>query len=413
MIKLTSPFAKSQTKQGVASLYVVIFATILFGVITLSFVRIILSEASQSSNDDLSQSAYDSALAGVEDAKIAVNRYYQCLSLNNGNASACDDLFGGDCKEFKLKKVLHKDLQDATEVKVQESNSGDSDNGTDQAYTCVLINDTVDDYRATLSSDTRSKVIPIGINSDMLKDVSTIRVSWYSDNNGTGTTFRFNDSNPDKFHNKESATVPPALSASLILTGSEINLDSFNTADDGNYSTMVFLPVKDDANGVNPVSELNESDIQNAGKASKGTADGTTPNSPFLVKCTHDGDFACNIDLKVKSMMANINGGNAFLVVALPYGDINTDVKVTLLGDNDQPVQFKGVQLSVDSTGRANQLYRRVETRLDPADSFFPYPEFEVDLGGNGNETLEKNFWITRNCWTETGTCDNNGTVNQ
>ena len=56
-------------RKGAASLYVVIFATILFGVITLSFIRIILSESSQTSNDDLSQSAYDSALAGVEDAK--------------------------------------------------------------------------------------------------------------------------------------------------------------------------------------------------------------------------------------------------------------------------------------------------------------------------------------------------------
>ena len=56
------------TKKGVASFYVVIFATILFGVITLSFIRIILSESGQSSNDDLSQSAYDSALVGVEHA---------------------------------------------------------------------------------------------------------------------------------------------------------------------------------------------------------------------------------------------------------------------------------------------------------------------------------------------------------
>ena len=63
-----------ESKKGVASLYAVVFATILFGVITLSFVRIILSEARQSDDDELSQSAYDSALAGVEDAKRAVNK---------------------------------------------------------------------------------------------------------------------------------------------------------------------------------------------------------------------------------------------------------------------------------------------------------------------------------------------------
>lgn len=68
---------KSLSKKGVASLYVVIFATILFGVITLSFIRIILSESQQTGNDDLSQSAYDAAMAGVEDAKLAVNQWYK------------------------------------------------------------------------------------------------------------------------------------------------------------------------------------------------------------------------------------------------------------------------------------------------------------------------------------------------
>lgn len=86
------------TKKGVASFYIVIFATIIFGVITLSFMRIILSEAGQSSDDDLSRSAYDSAMAGVEDAKTAVNRYYDCIS-SGGNAATCNraTLFRDNC----------------------------------------------------------------------------------------------------------------------------------------------------------------------------------------------------------------------------------------------------------------------------------------------------------------------------
>ena len=79
---------RKQTKQGAASIFVVIFTTLLLGVITLSFVRIMISEANQTTNYDLSQSAYDSALAGIEDAKVALLKYHECLNqgatINSG-----------------------------------------------------------------------------------------------------------------------------------------------------------------------------------------------------------------------------------------------------------------------------------------------------------------------------------------
>lgn len=97
------------------------------------------------------------------------------------------------------------------------------------------------------------------------------------------------------------------------------------------------------------------------------------------------------------------------LVVSLPYGDIVTDFAVTLKDAEGNIIPFENVQVSVDSTGRANQLLRRVETRLDPADIFFPYPQYEVELSGTDEESLLKYYWITANCWTDKGTCANNG----
>ena len=61
-----------KTKKGMASLYLVAFTTLLLGVLTMSFVRVMVTESKESSNSDLSQSAYDSALAGIEDAKTAI-----------------------------------------------------------------------------------------------------------------------------------------------------------------------------------------------------------------------------------------------------------------------------------------------------------------------------------------------------
>ena len=93
------------------------------------------------------------------------------------------------------------------------------------------------------------------------------------------------------------------------------------------------------------------------------------------------------------------------------HGDLVTDFAVTLQKSDGSSINFENVQVSVDSTGRANQLLRRVETRLDPADIFFPYPQYEIELGDTGDDTLSKYFWITANCWTERGTCANNGSL--
>lgn len=381
------------TKKGVASFYVVIFATILFGVITLSFVRIILSESGQSSNDDLSQSAYDSALVGVEDAKRAVDEYYECMD-RTGSATQCtqehngNPLFGGDCDTFYLREWLYPNAPDG-EVLVEESTT----NNSNQAYTCVILSNSVPDYRSTLTADTPTRVVPIGIGSTSLNNVKTIKFQWYSEVNGT--EFR-NLNHGGSLANKNNSTTPPVISLTLIQTDSTIDLSSFNNSTSTRYSTMVLLPSE---SGVN---SIDSNQIGAAGNSDKGSA-----NEPFEIKCEHN-EFACTVELTGLNLT---QGGNAMLVVSMPYGDLVTDFAVTLQQADGSSINFENVQVSVDSTGRANQLLRRVETRLDPADIFFPYPQYEIELGGTGSDTLSKYFWITANCWTENGPCDNNGSL--
>jgi len=433
-------FSKKQSKRGMASFYVVIFATILFGVVTVSFIRIILSEATQSSNDDLSRSAYDSAIAGVEDAKTAVNRYYSCIN-GTGNAGDCDDdarvkLFRKTCSGAEgigIASYLYG--SDLNEVKIQEQNASSGENTSDQAYTCVIVSDEVPDYRGTLTDDTPTKAIPIssyagdGVSTGTrIGEVDKIRFSWYSRlNEGDISNAKpFNESDGIHLSEKSNAPVPPAIALTFIKASKGVRTEDFHklsNTDDLVYSTVLLLPSKDNFGdfdkGTNIIGYDDMTRYGNVGSFS------TTTKYPFGVKCTTETEFACSVTITgLKGEVTEED--TVMLIVSLPYNDTVTDFAAALLNEEGGTVPFVGVQVQVDSTGRTNQLFRRVEARLDPIDLFFPFPQYELFLEDNdATDATEKNFWITANCWhthpydktTESATdnvpklCPNNGDV--
>ena len=87
---------KKAFKKGAASFYIVAFSTLILMIIATSFAAIIISEITRTTNDDLSQSAYDSAMAGVEDAKLAFYNYQNCMTQKHVESSSdnkwiCED----------------------------------------------------------------------------------------------------------------------------------------------------------------------------------------------------------------------------------------------------------------------------------------------------------------------------------
>lgn len=413
----------TKTKRGGASMFIVMFTIIVLSIITLSFTRLVLSEATKTSNTDLSQSAYDSALAGVEDAKIALLRYHACLDqgYTKNSPGECGDIIRAmqngiatnDCST--IEKVLKREqASDNHAVVVQETqDSTDQGNNTKmlQAYTCVTIKEDLEDYRTTLNASNRLRIIPIRASN--INNLAYIQIKWFSRANlqnqknthlSGASGYNFCDTKSGSINLLYPSGVcnglqqsPTTLTARLIQTDKTFDLSEMSVARANNQTNtgqLTFIPSR--TSGATEFSGSSWSE-----SADKGN------NLTEMVKCDIGAEWLCNITLELPKTFkgaSNDRGeANTYLLVSLPYGSPETDVSITAYakkadGSKDR-FDFTGVQARIDSTGRANDLYRRVETRVELVDTYFAYPEFEITMTDSTNDSLDKSFYATFDCY--------------
>ena len=356
---------KRTMKQGVVSIFVVIFSALLLTVLTVSFIQLMMSEQQRSSNRDLSQSAFDAALAGVEDAK----RVLRACAMGGETSIACQAVnAAGDCKVIARAGIAGSVTDN--EIIIQSSTgAGDQFN---QAYTCVNISMLTPDFVYEATGDGQSQLIPLRADGEYNRVV----VEWLMQEDiGADSAPAVYPGAPTNLPPAASwgATNPPIMRAQIITPGDTFTINALN---DSSTSQTVFLRPSTMTTGA---TNLNV----NVDPAARPRAIDQTlsyDNDAVSHGCSRDFanvGYSCKVTLDLGRTVTSAQSQQAFLRLTPVYRGAH--IRVTMLSPSGATVNFDGVQPSVDATGRASSLFRRVEARLQIGEDF-PYPNYAVDV---------------------------------
>ncbi|HEU5121797.1 MAG TPA: hypothetical protein VFT59_03045 [Candidatus Saccharimonadales bacterium] len=389
-------FAKLKDKQqGAVSLFVVIFAALLMTIVTVSFVQLMVKDQQQATLNDLSQSANDAALAGVEDAKRLLLLDQACRNGVAASGVNCAQITSALTPEPGKNETSCNALSDAGivnqvngEVMVQQD---EGDRALDEAYTCVKIGVNTEDYTEELELN-RSLLVPI----NGVSTFDRVEVSWFNseDKPAANATVGFPSMGGEvtlpRVGDRWRSNYPPLLRTQLIQTGGSFSLSDFDDSVDGrsNANTLYLYP-----------ANVGASDMSFSLDARK-----TATNVPRQVDC-HDsftaGEYVCTATIMLPAPIdGNTADRNAYLRLTALYNGAHFRVK---LKNGAEDVYFNRAQPQVDSTGRANDVFRRVKARVELKGDF-SYPEVALDMMGD----LCKNFTVTDSPddYSNTDTCN-------
>lgn len=379
--------------QGAVAIFSVVFATLLIMIVTVSFLTLMIGDQRQSTNADLSESAYDSAMAGVEDAKRLIAERVGCYGQSSARCQVVNGLFSGAHGRTECTAIIDAGIagnSGDTEVKI----GGTDSEALNQAYTCVEISMNTDDYLGTLASGSSgSSMIPLRGASSF----SQVRISWYDQSDRSGRTASLSSGAasvlPLPPQVDWSRETPPVLRATITRPGSSFEAAHFNTA---RSATAFLYPA---SNGLDDTSVIGGSLDMTTHDAPRDLNNGTklSRSGPKAIHCSDSLQllqrYFCRATLDLGS-----NTNSAFLTLGSIYN--KASYRVELLDSSGDVVLFNNVQPSVDSTGRASDIFRRVDARVELRQEVV-YPDAALSTVGD----ICKDFSLTDNVDDFTNSC--------
>lgn len=319
---------KQSKQQGFVSILTVMFFIILLSVITVSFTRLMIEERRQTLEDQLSKSAYNSAMAGVEDAKRAL----LWCSQNPGGAG-CSQLYNKVCPGFNNNEVF-------AGIGINKSLVANDDQL--QGYSCVTLDRNSPEIKGELKTSGSGELYEIRTvspyNQVVLEwhledlDATQLRSSLYyaHGNRRAGSDL-----------GEGYGTGPASLRLMFMNTP---NASSFDLSEIVQQSFFVY------PTSTTTVANLSAPDVAVYAGDRDRRAQTSCSNSP-------PRDYKCKVTI---TYTGGLRSSGRYILLNALYRD--TDFRITAYNNAapNTPIPLDGVQTRIDSTGYASGVYRRV-----------------------------------------------------
>lgn len=377
-------------QHGAVSLFVVIFTTMLFVAVTVGFTILMLEDQRQATDSELAQSALDSAHAGTEDAKRVLSEYESCKE-HDDPSSVCTRIVKAvdDQKCDTIPVILG---EESAERAIRTTSNDDL---LQQAYTCVKITINTEDYTGVLNNAADVRMIPLRGDAPF----DTVRIDWMNWSHMGAETDKPNLAPLDDFADITSAERADYLrlpsqndwianhQGALLRVGAmqydpaNINLTTLNTS---KKAAFLYSSATGTGNSLNTRLNMDTLDLQKPLTApDQSDIDVKLTSQPTQVRCNENSTtYVCSTYLQLPH--SDTPSPTRFLTLSSLYR--NVDFRITLI-DSSQPsktILFDRVQPIVDTTGRANDVFRRVVSRIETSDaSTAPYPRAAVTSGSS------------------------------
>lgn len=397
-----------ERQKGAVSIFIVLFATMLFVAISIGFAIFMMRDQDRATDNDLARSALDSAQAGIEDAKRVLAKYNDCTERGS-NSAECVELIttvkSGQCDT--VAKILDGGAVEGDKIIKQT----DDDKQLQQAYNCVKITPDTEDVVKNIKDEGDMKIVPLkGVSS-----YDVVEIAWSKKSEGLSYDFsqRAKNNKLDSLLNvkNKNGTIAqlPTYDNWEENWGALLRVQSISynagdvkltTLDDAAKTAFLYPDNKPTRSSSIPVINMEEIDLHTAHPATE-NADklDVASNKPVMARqgsyCDNEvsnGEYMCKARIKLPA-----SSDTNYLTLAGVYAKGKPiDVRISLLkdvGGKFEVVKFNNVQPKIDATGRANNEFRRVEARVEatPSEDAVPIPRAAIATNGD----LCKHYMIT------------------
>ena len=374
---------RTSNQSGFVSLFTVIFFMLLITIITIGFLRIMAAEQRQALDNDLNASAQAAAQSGIEDAKRAILKYNSLPSSDPLKAQLQTALTSSQCD------ALFTNASVRTALNLNNTGSINNQAGLNEYYTCLSVNLNTPDYIGSASAG-KSEFVPlVPQNGDKYDKVT---ISWHL---ASQTIGKDGDGEPNNY--APGVLLPPVTGAANSWSAQgypaylRVELygypnGTFTGANVDNLSRSVFLVPNASSNAA-AISSTTPIDMpttdprgfeQNKTNLIGIKCSGTPPSIPT-------GSYACSATLQLDTSQPSTSN-NYFLRVTPLYG--STHFSVQMIRNPSTIVNFSGVEPVVDSTGRASDVFRRIQSRIR-LDNTANLPEYAAESAGDICKTMQ------------------------